>query len=160
MTGKPLAGTLAALALLASGCDQTPTTTNTATGTNANANTVVVNANRDRDVDIDMSREDFEKQKERFEREARELGRKVGPAADDLWIWTKTRAALAGAEDLRDSTIEVDVESNVVTLTGTVPTAAAKDRAGEIASKLDGVKSVHNRLAVGASGAGPGNANR
>lgn len=120
------------------------TNANTAANTNANANGGVFNAN--------ISREDFDRQKERFEREAREAGRKVGPGASDLWIWTKARAALAAADDLRDSTVSVDVDNSVVTLTGTVASNEQKARAAQVA-KVEGATRVVNNLTVSAGGA-------
>ena len=80
-------------------------------------------------VDVNLSREDFEKQRDRFEREAREAGRKVGPAADDLWIWMKTRAALAATDEPRSTKIDVDVENNAVTLTRSVGTEEQRKKA-------------------------------
>lgn len=124
------------------------------TGCQTNNN---VNANRStnsnsRSGDWDLSREDFEKAKDRFEKEARELGRKVGNGSDDLWLWTKTRSALAYTEDLRDSTINVDVDNNVITLSGTVANDAQKAKAEEIARSIEGVKSVTSNLQVSQGG--------
>jgi hypothetical protein len=99
-----------------------------------------------------ITREDFERQKERFQREAREAGRKIGPGASDLWIWTKARAALAAAQDLRDSTVSVDVDNSVVTLTGTVASNEQKTKAGQVA-KVEGATRVVNNLTVAAGGA-------
>lgn len=120
------------------------TNANTAANANANANRGVINAN--------ISREDFERQKERFEREAREVGRKVGPGASDLWLWTKARAALASADDLRDSTVNVDVDNAVVTLTGTVASNEQKTKAAQVA-KVEGATRVVNNLTVSAGAA-------
>jgi len=50
--------------------------------------------------------------------------------------------------DLRESTINVDVVNDVVTLKGTVETAAEKTKAGQVAKDIDGVKSVTNELKV------------
>lgn len=112
---------------------------------NGNANRTANSNSRD---DRNLSREDFEKAKDRFVKEARDLGRTVGTGADDLWIWTKTRSALATADDLRDSTINVDVENNVVTLSGTVANDAQKARAAEIARSIERVTNVTNNLQV------------
>jgi hypothetical protein len=117
------------------------------------------NANRSSasNGNANISRGDFEKQKERFEKEARELGRKIGSGADDLWIWTKTRSALAYTEDLRDSTIDVDVENNVVTLSGTVPTEAQKAKAEQIARSIEGVANVKNEIRISPGGSNANN---
>src|SRR5215211_7871706 len=102
---------IALATIFVAGCD-----TNTNTNANSNSRAAARNDNANRN-DGGVSREDFDKQKDRFEKEAKDLGRKIGTGANDLWIWTKTRAALASADDLRDSTINVDVDNNVVTLT-------------------------------------------
>ena len=142
------------LIVLASGCAET------ASKNNANSNTVAtVNSNtRATRANRGITREEFNKDRARYEIEAKELGRRVGAGAEDLWLWTKTRAALAYAEDLRDVTINVDVENNTVTLTGSVPTVEQKATAGEIAQSIEGVSSVKNELGVTASGNNNGNA--
>lgn len=147
-----------ALSALAIGCE---TTTNTNTNTNlaasnANANSNVhananvnvnTNANR-RAVNANISREEYEKDKESFSEEAKRLGRSIGTGTNDGWLWTKTRAVLATTDDLRDSTINVDVDNAVATLSGTVATAAQKNKAGQVAKSVEGVKSVKNNLTV------------
>ncbi len=160
---------IAALLLGTVGCSETATNTNTNTNrvANANANTaVVVNNNNnavaradDDDWDPDITRGDFDKDRGNYERRAKESGSTVGQGADDLWIWTKTRASLLGADDLRDSTINVDVENNVVTLKGTVANAAQKTKAEQTAKQIEGVKSVRNQLTVSATGDTNGNRN-
>lgn len=124
------------------------------TNTNKNQNSNAPAANKGGNAnegDWGISREEFERQKERFEKEAKDLGRKIGNSSEDLWIWTKTRAALAYTDDLRDATINVDVENEVVTLSGTVPTDNQKTKAEEIARSIEGIKSVKNELAVSAN---------
>jgi hyperosmotically inducible protein len=145
--------------VLATGCE-TATNTNTNTNSNvavsnANANANVntnanANANR-RSVNANISREEYEKGKESFAEEAKRLGRTIGTGANDGWLWTKTRAVLATTDDLRDSTINVDVDDAVVTLSGTVATAAQKSKAAQVAKGVEGVKSVKNDLVVSAN---------
>jgi hypothetical protein len=101
--------------------------------------------------DWSLSREEFERQKERFERDAKKLGRKVGSGSNDLWLWAKVRAALAYADDLRDVTINVDVEDEVVTLSGSVPNEAQKTAAEEIARGIEGIQSIKNEISVSAN---------
>jgi hyperosmotically inducible periplasmic protein len=153
MAKKTLIASVAgfALALLTVACaetarnDNSPANRNTAVVTNANnANTrAAANDNR-----RDVTREDFEREKDRYSKEAKESGRKIGTGANDLWLWVKTRTALAAADDLRDSTINVDVENDAVTLTGTVANAAQKSRAEAVAKGIEGVKSVRNQLTL------------
>ena len=149
---------LSALALLAVGCDSA---NNNTVNRNANANAnaaatatptpAVATANDNRRVA--PTREDYERDKERYSREARESGRTVGRGVNDGWLWVKTRFDLAAADDLRDSTINVDVDNGVVTLTGTVPSNAQKARAEQIVTPVEGVKSVKNQLRVAAANA-------
>ncbi|HKE59489.1 MAG TPA: BON domain-containing protein [Pyrinomonadaceae bacterium] len=94
------------------------------------------------------TREDYESNKERYTREAKDAGRKIGTGLNDGWLWVKTRFDLAAADDLRDSTINVDVDNDVVTLSGTVATAAQKTKAEQIAKAVEGVKGVKNQLKV------------
>lgn len=155
-TLSPLVLGIVIVSMLIVGCETADNTNrNTNTNANANANSPAhrnENANAGAG-DRGISREDFERQKERFQREARELGHKIGSGADDLWIWTKARAALATAEDLRDSTISVDVDNKVVTLNGTVPSQPQKAKAEQVARDVEGVKSVKNNLQVSPQGA-------
>jgi len=148
---------LAALAVLLPGCDNTANQNATANrNANLNANTVatatptpVANTNSNRGP----TRAEYEANKERYNREAKESGRKVGTGANDTWLWIKTRFDLAAADDLRDSTINVDVDNDIVTLTGTVASAAQKAKAEAVAKAVEGVKSVRNLLKVQAGNA-------
>ncbi len=122
---------------------------NTVANANANVNTNA-NANR-RTVNANISREEYEKDKASFTEDAKRLGRTIGTGANDGWLWTKTRAVLATTDDLRDSTINVDVENAVVTLSGTVATPAQKAKAAQVAKSVQGVKDVKNNLTVSTS---------
>jgi osmotically-inducible protein OsmY len=75
--------------------------------------------------------------------------KKVGAEITDAWILSKVKADFVGEDVLKGSDINVDVDQKVVTLRGTVPTAAARARAMEIARKTDGAKSVIDRLTIG-----------
>ena len=154
---------LAALLMLIAGCDNTANTNNRAANANANVNananntntvataTPVTTANDNRRA---PTREEYEREKERYNREAKQSGRTVGTGVNDGWLWVKTRFDLAAADDLRDSTINVDVDKGVVTLSGTVASAAQKTRAETVAKAVDGVTGVKNMLKVS-----PGNTN-
>jgi hypothetical protein len=126
---------------------------------NANANatatatpTPIANANTD-DTRRVPTRDEYERDRDRYEREARESGRTIGTGVNDGWLWVKTRFELAAADDLRDSTINVDVENGVVTLSGTVASAAQKTRAEQIVMNVEDVTNVRNNLRVVASNA-------
>lgn len=160
-------GACLALIIFTAGCSETATNTNTNTGTtntanvNANANTANANANVNTNANANggLTREEFDKNKEKYTQEAKKLGRKVGAGANDAWIWTKTRAALTAADDLRDSTIEVDVENGVITLSGTVSNNEQVKKADTLAKGIDGQTGVQNKLKVSAE-AGNANGNK
>ncbi len=144
---------LGALLVLITGCDNTANYNGTANA-NANANatatatpisTPVTSANDNRRA---PTREEYERDKERYAREAKESGRTVGTGLNDGWLWVKARFDLAAADDLRDSTINVDVDKGVVTLTGTVASAAQKTRAEAVVKTVEGVTGVKNQLKV------------
>lgn len=119
---------------------------------NANSNTaVLVNnnsamANSNRWSNTNVSREEYDKNRAEYEKE--KGSSTIGSGANDSWLWFKTRAALLTTNDLRESTINVDVVNDVVTLKGTVETAAQKTKAEQVAKEIDGVKSVKNELKV------------
>jgi hypothetical protein len=141
----------AALALSLSGCSQTAND-NTPANANTNANTAVAtNVNANTNTRLAPTREEYEKNKKTYTEEAKNLGRKVGAGLDDGWLWTKTRFDLAAADDLRDSTINVDVENGVVTLSGTVANAEQKAKAETVAKAVAGVKGVKNLLKIAAN---------
>ena len=74
---------------------------------------------------------------------------KTGDAITDAWITTKVKWFLAKDEGLGSTTsINVDTKDHVVTLKGTVKTAADKSRAVELANKTDGVKRVVDELTI------------
>jgi len=158
---------LGALLVLIAGCDNT-TNDNRAANANANVNantnvpatsTPVTTANTNRRA---PTREEYEKDKERYSREAKEAGRTIGTGLNDGWLWVKARFDLAAADDLRDSTINVDVDKGVVTLSGTVASAAQKSRAEAVAKSVEGVTGVKNMLKVqsGNANAPKANANK
>lgn len=152
-----------ALVVLIAGCNGAANDNRTANANaNANANvavvptsTPVVNTNTNRSP----TREEYERDRARYDREARESGRTVGSGVNDGWLWVKARFDLAAADDLRDSTINVDVDNAVVTLTGTVASAAQKTRAEAVAKAVEGVTRVRNNLRVQADNANAPRAN-
>ncbi len=150
--------TIATLALALVGCGDTVNyNTNANANRAANANVAVANTNANATPSPrrGVTRAEYERDKDRYSREAKESGRTVGSGLNDGWLWVKTKFDLAAADDLRDSTINVDVNNDVVTLSGTVANAAQKAQAETVAKSVEGVKSVKNMLKVTA----PGNTN-
>ena len=148
---------LSALAL--AGCESAPpnanvslknVNSNTAVVVNSNANVPVVtnnanNANRWNNANV--NRADYDKNRADYEKDKRS-GETIGSGVNDSWLWTKTRLALMTTSDLRESTIDVDVVNDVVTLKGTVATKEQSAKAAQVAKEIDGVKSVTNQLKV------------
>lgn len=155
-----------AMALI--GCESTANNTVKTNGSMMNANSnlavvvnnnspVVANANMGGTMNNNNStwnagitREEYDKGKEDFATKAKSAGSTIGSGANDGWLWTKTKSALATANDLRDSTINVDVDNAVITLKGTVATKAESDKALAIAKGIDGQKGIKNELKVAA----------
>ena len=171
MKSKTLLAALAAaaLGLATAGCggsDNANTTNGNANGNananrtaNANATATPANANATANANArnwNMSREDFNKNANGYSAEAKNAGESIGSGIEDGWIHFKVRGALALVDDLRDSTINVDVDNKVVTLRGSVANAAQK-AAAEKAAKVDGVSKVTNKLEVKADGSSNSN---
>lgn len=116
---------------------------------NANTGAVVVNANTtnaNRWNNANISREEYDKKRAEYEKDRGSST--IGTGVNDSWLWFKTRAALLTTSDLRDSTINVDVSNEVITLKGTVATAAQKAKAEQVANGIEGKKKVVNQLKV------------
>jgi hyperosmotically inducible protein len=75
---------------------------------------------------------------------------KTGEAITDAWITTKVKWFFLGEDALKGSDINVDTKDHIVTLKGTVKTAAGKARAASLAKQTDGVKNVVNQLTISA----------
>ncbi len=153
----------AALATASIGCGTAANTNVNKTMTNANANVaVVVNSNSaaaantgvtnttvGNTMNYNVSRADYDKDRTKYE--AEKGTSTIGKGASDSYIWFKTKGALATSNDLRDSTINVDVDNDVITLRGSVATAAQKTQAETVAKGIEGQKGVKNELKVQAN---------
>ncbi len=153
-----------------SACGSTATnTTMNANARNMNSNVAVVvnnnsnmvnsmsNSNR---TNANVNRADYDKNRADYEKE--KGSSTIGSGANDSWIWFKTRAALLAVDELSESDINVDVNNNVVTLKGTVPTAADKAAAVKTAKAIEGVTNVTDQLKIapdGSSNTSGGNSN-
>ena len=131
---------------------------NVSTNVNANARaspsgTTVTSANAN--TGRAPTREEYERHADRYQREAKEAGRTIGSGANDGWLWVKVRFDLQAADDLRDSSIEVDVDHGVVTLTGEVTSKEQKVKAVQLVKQIEGVRSVRDALVVKEVGSRP-----
>jgi hyperosmotically inducible periplasmic protein len=66
----------------------------------------------------------------------------------DAAITAMVKTALRKDQSLSDLPIAVETHQNVVQLTGVVDSPQRAERAQEVASKVDGVRSVRNELKV------------
>lgn len=73
-------------------------------------------------------------------------------AVTDAAIVTKINASLMADDQLKATRIDVDVRDGHVTLSGTAPDSASQRRATTLASSVDGVRSVDNKLSVARNG--------
>jgi osmotically-inducible protein OsmY len=72
----------------------------------------------------------------------------TGEVVDDSVITTKVKSQLAADELLKAFQVSVETRKGIVELSGFVDSQKAKDKAGEIARGVGGVKSVKNALIV------------
>jgi hyperosmotically inducible protein len=143
--------TVGTFSLLFAGCEQAVNTNANIRNTNANTAVVVnttpmTNTNTNRWANTNITREEYDRQRAEYERD--KGSSTIGQGANDSWLWFKTRAALLTTDDLRDSTINVDVVNDVITLKGTVASAAQRTKAEQVAKGIEGMKSVKNELIV------------
>jgi osmotically-inducible protein OsmY len=74
---------------------------------------------------------------------------KTGEKITDGWITTRVHSKFVGEDLLKDSDINVDTNDHVVTLRGTVMSAAARARAVAQAKEVEGVHTVIDQLTIG-----------
>lgn len=78
----------------------------------------------------------------------RDPGAVAARTIDDASLTAQVSAALASDKELRAMRVDVDTRDRVVTLSGPAPTASAKERAAEVAHKVQGVESVNNQITI------------
>jgi hyperosmotically inducible protein len=74
---------------------------------------------------------------------------KAGEAITDVWIKARVKSKFVDEDVLKGSDISVDVNDHVVTLSGPVPSEAARLRAIEETKKVDGVRQVIDKMTIG-----------
>ena len=74
---------------------------------------------------------------------------KTGEVITDAWITTRVHSKFVGEDLLKNSDISVDSKDHVVTLHGTVMSAAGRARAVEQAKEVEGVHRVVDQLTIG-----------
>jgi hypothetical protein len=71
----------------------------------------------------------------------------IGSGGNDLFLFTKARAAVNANPELQAANLVIEVKEGVVTLNGTVASAALRTKAEELARSA-GPKAVRNQLRV------------
>ena len=73
----------------------------------------------------------------------------IGSGGNDFFLYTQARAAVNADPELRAANLILEVKEGVLTLSGTVASAAQKSKAEQLVRE-SGVKSVKNQLRVSA----------
>jgi osmotically-inducible protein OsmY len=97
------------------------------------------------------SREGAEKTKEGAEGawdKTKDGASRAGAEVTDGWITTDLKTRIEADKMLRDGDIHVDTDHHIVTLTGSVSSAAARAKAVATARKIDGVTRVVDKLTI------------
>ena len=85
---------------------------------------------------------------EQVKAQARSAADRVGKEISDTWITTRVQAMYFLDKDVKGMDIAVTTKANVVTLTGTVPTDATRQKAIADARSIEGVSQVVDRIVV------------
>ena len=68
--------------------------------------------------------------------------------ADDAAVTAKVKSALLADDQVKGLQINVDTSNGTVTLSGTAKSANEKQRAEQVATAVEGVRGVQNRISV------------
>jgi hyperosmotically inducible protein len=81
---------------------------------------------------------------------AARAAQRVDEGLSDAALTTKIKAKIALDDTLKKTDVSVHTKDGVVTLSGTVPSAAMQTRVLQLAHETAGVKSVANEIKIGA----------
>ncbi len=104
------------------------------------------NAGRKIDQTLDNAGKNMGTAADKVERKMDAQSEKAGVAIEDTEITAKIKAAIFAEPGLKTLQISVDTVKGMVTLSGSVDSAANKARANALAGAVAGVKSVDNKL--------------
>ena len=97
---------------------------------------------------IDNARSDVAQGAAEARRDMKDAAQDAKDAVTDATITASVNAKLASDKELSALRINVDTVEGRVALRGSAPNPAARDRATQIASSVDGVRSVENQLVI------------
>jgi hyperosmotically inducible protein len=83
---------------------------------------------------------------------AKEQAAKAGQVIDDTAITAAVKAGILAEPGLKVLKIDVDTKDGLVTLTGSADSPENVQKATHVATAIQGVKSVDNRIAVSSKG--------
>jgi hyperosmotically inducible periplasmic protein len=106
---------------------------------------------RDADAKTDAAQKKASDKTDDAQKKAGDTAHNAGDATKDAALTAAVKSKFLVDTKVSGLKIDVDTRNGVVTLNGTVPTAAEKTRAAAVAKETDGVKSVVNHLKVGKS---------
>lgn len=87
-------------------------------------------------------------ERQEIKTEAKQATNTAAAVVDNAALTTKVKAALLADEMVKGTQINVDSNNGVVTLNGTVDSAAHKTKAEQVAAGVSGVTRVQNSLAT------------
>lgn len=105
-------------------------------------------ASREADAKADATERKADARTDEAERKADDTTDRAGSAVGDAALTTKVKTQFLADDDISGLKIDVDSKNGIVTLTGSVPTAAEKATALKVARSTEGVKSVVDRVKV------------
>lgn len=88
---------------------------------------------------------------EKLDQASKAIGEKTAQAAkalDDAATTALVKSALVAEPGLKALTIDVQTANGVVTLYGTTDSSESREKAVHVASKVEGVKSVQDKLVI------------
>jgi osmotically-inducible protein OsmY len=97
---------------------------------------------------VESAKNDMAQGAAEAKRDIKEATTDAKNAVADATITASVNAKLASDKELSALRINVDTVDGRVALRGVAPTPSAKDRATQLASAVDGVRSVENQLVV------------
>jgi len=137
-----IAAIASALALGVAGCGEKPSPSSDNFGKNLQQPADTASSTIERAADS---------AEQKLERAAEAAGKKLetaGKALDDATVTAKVKSALIAEPNLKAMSIDVDTTAGVVTLKGTTVNFEQKQKAEQLASTIEGVRSVRNELVV------------
>ena len=104
---------------------------------------------READAKVDAAQRKADAKTDEAQKKASDATDNVADATKDAALTAAVKTKFLADTKVSGLKIDVDTRNGVVTLSGTVPTAAERTRAVATAKETDGVKSVVNHLKVG-----------